>query len=74
MSIEALEVVPYTGEDSDMRKVPRVRVVLDMSGAEAEALAAARIARGDSALYVADCRPIATAAADALVAAGLGRG
>ena len=50
----------------------RVRLVLDMTRADAEALAAARIARGDSDLLAADCRPVAHAVADALVAAGLG--
>lgn len=48
------------------------------SAEDAEALAAARIAariaRGRSDLLAADCKPIAHAAADALVAAGLGRG
>jgi hypothetical protein len=72
MSTKAIEVVPYSGEDADMRKTPRVRVGLDMDRATAEALAAAVIARDGAALYVADCRPVATAIADALVAAGMG--
>jgi len=42
------------------------------SDADAEALAAARIARDGSDLLAADCRPVAHAVADALVAAGLG--
>lgn len=70
--MNARNVTPFTGETDDMRRESRVRLVVEMTRAEAEALAAARIARGDSALYVADCRPIATAAADALVAAGMG--
>ena len=52
----------------------RVLTVLVQDAADAEALAAARIARGASDLLAADCRPVAHAVADALVAAGLGRG
>ena len=52
----------------------RVRLVVDMTEAEAEALAAAHIARAGSDLLAADCRPVAHAVADALVAAGMGSG
>lgn len=53
-------------------RVPCRVLVLKMDEAEAEALAAARIARAGSDLLAADCRPVAHAVADALVAAGLG--
>jgi hypothetical protein len=69
-----LEVVPYTGEDVDMQKTPRVRVVLDMSAEDANTLAAAKIAQGESSLYAADAKPPANVLADALVAAGHGMG
>lgn len=72
MSTHARDVTPYTGEDADMRRSPRVRLVLDMTRADADALAAARIARAGSDLLAADCKPVAHAVADALVAAGLG--
>lgn len=72
MSIAALEVVPYSGEDADMRRTPRVRLVLDMAEADANALAAARLARLPSDLLAADAKPTAQAVADALIAAGYG--
>tara|TARA_Y100001973_G_scaffold69556_1_gene101499 strand:+ start:798 stop:1019 length:222 start_codon:yes stop_codon:yes gene_type:complete len=72
MSITALEVVPYSGEDADMRRTPRVRLVLDMAEADADALAAARLARLPSDLLAADAKPTAQAVADALIAAGYG--
>ena len=50
----------------------RVATVVVQSAADAEALAAARIARAGSDLYAADAKPIAHAVADALVAAGYG--
>lgn len=50
----------------------RVRIVVEMTRAEADELAAARIARKGFDLYAADCRPVAHAVADALVAAGMG--
>lgn len=53
---------------------PHTLVSAWMPVSDAEALAAAKIERGDSSLLVADCRPVATAIAAALVAAGLGRG
>lgn len=49
------------------------QVVLLLPEAEAQATAAARIARSPSDMLAADCKPIAHAAADALVSAGLGR-
>ena len=52
----------------------RVATVVVQTAAEAEALAAARIARAGSDLLAADCRPVAHAVADALVAAGMGSG
>lgn len=70
--MHALPPAEYTGESTDMHDEPRVRMILDMSRAEAEALAAARIARGDSELLAADAKPVAHAVADALVAAGMG--
>lgn|GEM_PF-6478571 len=69
-----LEVVSYTGEDADMQKTPRVRVVLDMSAEDANTLAAAKIVQGKSSLYAADAKPPANVLADALVAAGHGMG
>ena len=53
-------------------RVPCRLVVVQVDEVTAEALAAARIARGDSDLLAADAKPIAHAVADALVAAGLG--
>jgi hypothetical protein len=49
------------------------QVVVLLPETDAEALAAARIARSPSDLLAADCKPVAHAVADALVAAGLGR-
>ena len=72
MSLVALEVVPYSGEDADMRRTPRVRLVMDMAEADANALAAARLARLPSDLLAADDNPTAQAVADALIAAGYG--
>ena len=72
MSRGALEVVPYSGEDADMRRTPRVRLVMDMAEADANALAAARLARLPSDLLAADAKPTAQAVADALIAAGYG--
>jgi hypothetical protein len=72
MSLVALEVVPYSGEDADMRRTPRVRLVMDMAEADANALAAARLARLPSDLLAADAKPTAQAVADALIAAGYG--
>lgn len=48
------------------------QVVILVPEADADALAAARIARAGSDLLAADCKPVAHAVADALVAAGLG--
>ena len=71
MSTHARDVTPYTGEDANMRRVPRVRLVLDMTRAEAEALAnAPRTAGGD--LYADQAREVAEPIAAALVAAGVG--
>ena len=72
MSLVALEGVPYSGEDADMRRTPRVRLVMDMAEADANALAAARLARLPSDLLAADAKPTAQAVADALIAAGYG--
>jgi hypothetical protein len=72
--MHALPPVEYRGEGADMHDESRVRMILDMTRAEAEALAAARIARAGSDLLAADCRPVAHAVADALVAAGMGSG
>lgn len=67
-----VSVAPGEGSASVTLPDGRVLSVLVQSSAEAEALAAARIARGDSDLLAADCRPVAHAVADALVSAGLG--
>lgn len=69
-NVQTVEVMP----DIQSAPVERVRMVVEMTREAAETLAAARIARGGSDLLAADCKPIAHAAADALVAAGLGRG
>ena len=52
----------------------RVVTVVVQSAENAEALAAARIERGDRDLLADTCRPVAQAVAAALVAAGMGRG
>jgi|GEM_PF-2766127 len=57
---------------AEATREPCVRLVLDMTRAEAEALAAARIARAGSDLLADQAKPVAHAVADALVAAGLG--
>ena len=69
MSTEILEVVPYSGEDADMRKTPRVRMVLDMSRDEADRYIRCRQDRGSLGMYAADCRPLVHAVADELAAA-----
>jgi hypothetical protein len=51
---------------------PYAILSLLIPAAEAEALAAARIARAGSDLLAADAKPTAHAVADALVAAGVG--
>jgi len=63
-----------TGGASIALPCGRVVTVVVQDAIPAEDLAAARIARGDSDLLAADCRPVAHKVADALVAAGLGRG
>ncbi len=55
-------------------RVPCRVLVVCIDEKDAEALAAARIARAGSDLLAADCRPVANAIADALVAAGMGQG
>lgn len=65
-------VPPGEGSVSVVLPDGRAVTVVVQGAEEAEALAAARIARGDSDLLAADCRPVAHAVADALVSAGLG--
>lgn len=53
----------------------RVRLVVEMTEAEAESIAATRIASGGADLLADDAKPVANdAIADALVAAGMGQG
>jgi hypothetical protein len=63
-----------TGGESIALPCGRVVTVVIQDAIPANALAACRIARGDSDLLAADCRPVAHAVADALVAAGMGKG
>lgn len=64
----------HTGAATIVLPDGRVLSVVVQTAAEAEALAAARIARAGSDLLAADAKPTAHAVADALVAAGLGQG
>jgi hypothetical protein len=70
--VDVLAPEGTTGATSFTLPDGRVLSVLVQTAAEAEALAAARIARAGSDLLAADARPTAHAVADALVAAGLG--
>lgn len=72
MSIRADE--PVTVATSEVNGVTSdyAQVVLRISLSEAEALAAARIARSPSDLLADQAKPVAHVVADALVAAGYG--
>lgn len=72
MSIRADEPVTVATSEVDGVTSDYAQVVLRIPLAEAEALAAARIARAGSDLLADDAKPTAHAVADALVAAGYG--
>lgn len=73
VEVDAGDAGAITAQSVEVPGVGWVTVIVQ-STVDASALAAARIARGGADLYAADCRPVANAAADALVAAGLGGG
>ena len=64
----------FAQPESDVEGQRVIPVVVNVPVLDAIAAATCRIDRGDSDMLAADCRPIAHAVADALVAAGLGRG
>lgn len=66
--VQAVEVAP----DPSSAPEARVRMVVELTLADAEALAAARVARAPSDLLADQAKPSAHAVADALVAAGYG--
>ena len=73
VTVDASDEHDMPAQSVEVPGVGWVTVVVQ-SASDAQTLAAARIARGDADLYVADCRPVAHAVAAALVAAGLGGG
>lgn len=73
MSIKAYPQPASQVPDSSGANVDTVPVLVHFPVAEAEALAAARIARAGSDLLATDAKPTAHAVADALIDAGLGR-
>jgi len=72
MSIRADEPVTVATSEVDGVTSDYAQVVLRIPLSEAQALAAARIARAGSDLLADDAKPTAHAVADALVAAGYG--
>jgi len=72
-TVDAYDSGTITAQSVEVPGVGWVTVIVQ-SQVEASALAAARVLRAGSDLLAVDCRPVAHAVADALVAAGLGGG
>ena len=73
-SVDHAERVDGDPMSAEAVRIAGCRVVMFVDAKDAEAFAAIRIDRGDRDLLADDCRPVAHAVADALVAAGMGRG